>query len=556
MIFKQILRLVEDIITQLGYQVPEGLLAVEPPAHAGGDVSVNAPMLLAKGAGKSPRVIAEEISVALQSNAYIDEVSIAGPGFLNIVLSNAFYLDIAKQLSAGDETRFASSLLLPESERKNISVEYVSANPSGPLHIGNARGGPLGEAISRVLSARGHNVTREFYVNNIGGQANRFAASVLHFYALQFGREAAFPEDGYQGDYVKELASNLAAAHGDTLIQGDEAAWVENMRKAAIGKMVENTKAVVERMGISFDLWFWENTLQEKGGITECLTLLEEHGATVKNDGALWLKAGFQDDDRETVLVKSDGSTTYFTNDLAYHLDKLKHRNNDIAVCLLGADHSGHPPRMRAGMVAMGLQAIQYQAVVYQYVQLKKDGKTLDMSKRTGKFVSAAEVLDEVPRDVFVYFMVSKANETHVDFDLQLAKDTSEKNPVYSIQYAHARVASLISRAATQNLYPGDVSGDLSETERRLVRQLSAFPTIVGEAAESYRINLLCQYLQELAARYHQFYAQNRVVDPGAVEASTSRLALSELTRKTIKLGLNLLNISAPESLSRESVAG
>ncbi len=555
MIFKLILKTIEDVLTQLGYQVPDGLLAVEPPAHAGGDVSLNAPMLLAKDAGKSPRVIAEEISDVLRSNPHVEEVSIAGPGFLNITLSNAFYLEVASQLSAGDEQEFASKLLLPDADRKKISVEYVSANPSGPLHIGNARGGPLGEAISRVLSARGHKVTREFYVNSIGGQANRFAASVLHFYASHFGREYQFPEDGYQGDYVKELASNLAAAHGDALIQGDEATWVEQMRKAAIERMVENTKAVVERMGIHFDLWFWENTLQEKGGITECLALLEAHGATVKNDGALWLKAGIQDDDRETVLVKSDGSTTYFTNDLAYHVDKLTHRGNDIAVCLLGADHSGHPPRMRAGMVALGLEASQYQAVVYQYVQLKKDGKTLDMSKRTGKFVSAAEVLDEVPRDVFVYFMVSKANETHVDFDLQLAKDTSEKNPVYSIQYAHARVASLISRAATQNLYPGDVSGVLSETERRLVRQLSAFPTVIGEAAESFRINLLCQYLQELAARYHQFYAQNRVVDPGAAEVSSSRLALSELTRKTIKLGLNLLNISAPESLSRETVA-
>ncbi|CAN5201907.1 arginine--tRNA ligase [soil metagenome] len=552
MIFTTILNVIEEVVVALGFSLPEGILATEPPAHVGGDVSVNVAMLLAKQTGANPREVAEKLAEALRSHEKIAEVTIAGPGFLNLVLTDQYYREVAFDLALGGAEGVRERLLLPEGERKKVSVEFVSANPSGPLHIGNARGGPLGEAISRVLAIQGHTVTREFYVNNIGGQANRFAASVLHFYAAKFGTTFPFPEDGYQGDYVKELAESIAATQGSALIQGEETSWVEAMRKVAIGEMVENTKTVVGRMGVVFDLWFWENTMKEDGAITHCLELLEKNQATVQKDGALWLKSGFQDDDRETVLVKSDGTTTYFMNDLAYHVDKLQKRGNDYAVCLLGADHSGHPPRMRAGMEALGLQASQYRAVVYQYVQLKKDGQMLDMSKRSGKFVSAAEVLNEVPRDVFVYFMVSKANETHVDFDLQLAKDTSEKNPVYSIQYAHARIASLITRAAESSLHPGAPAKSWSETERRLVRQLSSFQTVVAEAAQSYRINLLCQYLQELAARYHQFYAHSRVIDAEHPDASASRLALSEITLNTIKLGLNLLNIEAPDSLSRE----
>jgi arginyl-tRNA synthetase len=549
MLFNDILQLFEGAVTDLGHKLPAGTVVSEPPSHTPGDVSCNVAMLLAKSLQQSPRELAQELAEKLEKLEHIEEVEVAGPGFLNLKLSQSYYLQLASRLNAED---LSSALLLPESQRKKVSVEYVSANPSGPLHIGNARGGPLGEAISRVLQARGHAVTREFYVNNVGGQANRFAASVLHFYAGHFGQTCEFPEGGYQGDYVKTLAEELAKEDGGSLLHADASEWVELMRGKAIAKMVAATKKVVEKIGIHFDLWFSEEEMLKDGSVAKCLALLETRGATIAKDGAIWLKAGFQEDDRETVLVKSDTSTTYFMNDVAYHLDKLQKRANDVAVVLLGADHSGHPPRMRAAMEAVDLRADVYRAVVYQYVQLKKDGQLLDMSKRTGKFVSAAEVLEEVPRDVFIYFMVSKAHETHVDFDLQLAKDTSESNPVYSIQYAHARVASLLQKAAADGFELGNTEQEYSETEKRLLRHLGQFKAIVGEVSESYRINLICQYLQELAARYHQFYAHNRVIDKSSQATTSSRLTLSKLTKDTIKLGLELLSITAPDSLSRE----
>jgi len=547
--------LIENLVAvsceALGFSYPEGVIITEPPAHIPGDYSVNVALQLSRIIGKPPREIAESIAGLLRENREIAAVELAGPGFLNISLSAHAYVDALNRLAA--QPNMLHFVQLPVAERQKISIEFISANPSGPLTVGNARGGPIGEAICRVLAAQGHHITREFYVNDIGGQANRFGASVLHFYAAEFGQERAFPEDGYKGEYVKELAHDIAESSGRSVLEVPEDGQVEAIRQLAIARMVEACKTVIARMGIKFDRFFWQSELHQNDELLKTLYALKDHDATLEKDGATWLKSGLRDDDRETVLVKSDGSTTYFLDDLAYHEDKLIGRKNDRAVCLLGADHSGHPPRMRSGIQAMGINPDRYQAVVYQYVQLKENGQPAEMSKRAGKFVTAAQVLDEVPRDVFTYFLVSKSNDTHVDFDLQLAKDTSEKNPVYSIQYAHARTFSLLRKAETEGLAPElPKIMTFNASEQALLRQLASFAQTVTEAAETFRINLITQYLTDLAARYHQFYAQNRVVDATQKDQTAYRLLLSSLTQKTLHAGLQLVNISAPEQLSRD----
>lgn len=527
----------------LGCELPGSVSISEAPAHANAEYATNVALVLAKSLGRSPRDIAEQIAASLQTSDLVDFVEVAGAGFLNMVLTDAAYT--ARLHAMAQDV--LEPVRLPRELRQNLNVEYVSANPSGPLHIGNARGGPLGEAICRLLEAQGHVVTRDFYVNDIGGQADRFAASVLHFYAAELGEERDFPEDGYRGDYVKELAAAIAADKGRSIL--DDANPVEAMRQEAIACMVDQIRATTDRIGITFDRWYWQHELHDEGLIERALTLLREHGATLEKDGALWLKSGVRDDDRETVLVKSNGTTTYFLDDLAYHLDKLLLRQADRAIVLLGADHSGHPPRMRAGLQAMGLRAEQYDAVVYQYVQLKVDGQVVGMSKREGTMVTAEQVLNEVPRDVFTYFMISKANETHVDFDLELAKDTSEKNPVYSIQYAHARICSLLEKAGEAGDLPAKYKWFSAEIA--LLKQLDRFSEVVALAAQEYRVNLVAQYLADLAASYHHFYAQHRVVQAEHGEARAVRLRLSLQTKATLAAGLHLLNIEAPVSLGR-----
>lgn len=545
--------LIESTCQELGYTYPDSVVITEPPVHIPGDYSVNIALQLSRELQKPPREIAETIAEKLRGHEDIKDVELAGPGFLNIRLSDQTYQKALIHLSEEAKTSLFNRVLLPPAERKPVSVEFVSANPSGPLHIGNARGGPLGEAISRLLEAQGHTITREFYVNDVGGQANRFGASVLHFYAAELGQEKPFPEDGYKAEYVKELAHNIIEENGDSILRLPEHEQVDAIRQLAIARMVEGVKKITARMGINFDRWFWQSSLHQDGKLVATIYRLKQNGATLEKDGATWIKSGITDDDRESVLVKSDGTTGYFLDDIAYHIDKLEDRGNAWAVCLLGADHSGHPPRMRAGLQGAGISPDRYQAVVYQYVQLKVDGEAVGMAKREGKFVTAEQVLNEVPRDVFTYFMVSKAHETHVDFDLQLAKDTSEKNPVYSIQYAHARIHSLLNRAAGEGFTP-HLFDDmvLNDSEQALVRQLADFADTVTEAAESYRVNLITQYLTELSARYHYFYSQNRVVQADHVTSTRYRLMLSFITQKVLAEGLRLVNISAPEQLSRD----
>lgn len=533
--------LLSSIISELGYTYTDPLIVSEPPAHMPGDFSTNIALQLATQAKENPRALAERIQEKLQTSEGIAAVEIAGPGFLNITLSDLWYHKAA-----------ASDLqhITPSQPSQKIIVEYISANPSGPLHIGNARGGPVGETICRSLEALGHTVAREFYVNDIGGQANKFAATVLHYYKEHFGKPTTFPEKGYPAPYVKDLAMEVVQEEGEKYLAIPEDEQVEAIRKTVIARQVAKIKASTDRMGIHFDRWFYQSEVEDSGYSAETLQELKDNGATLEKDGALWLKSGFQDDDRETVLVKTDGNFGYFLDDIAYHKDKLVARAFDIAIVPLGANHSGHIPRMQAAMQAIKLDPKRYQGVLYQYVQLKEDGETRRMAKREGTFVTSDDVLDEVPLEVFNFFMISKANETHLDFDLQLAKDTSEKNPVYYIQYAHARICSVLKRAEEQDAHDTDLPTEyiFSSEERQLLRHLSMFGDVVEEVAATYRTHILPTYLHELATRYHHFYAHQRIITDSLNETAI-RLRISRVSAAILKKGLELLNIVPLEQM-------
>jgi len=531
--------LLRQVCQQLEYTYPEGVIIAEPPVHIGGDFSVNIAMVLAKIAGTAPRAIAEEFKEKLAQFEEIGSVEVAGPGFLNIQMADSSYLHALHT----DTTNIP-----PAAQPKKISVEYVSANPSGPVHIGNARGGPIGETVVRVLQALGNSVFREFYVNDIGGQANKFSASVLHYYLEYFQVPSVFPDKGYPAPYVKELGEEIAKTEGDAISKLPAEERVEAMRPLAIQYMLNQIKQTTDHMGIHYDRWFFQSSVVQSGRSLKVLERLKANNATMEKEGAIWLKSGILEGDRETVLLKSDGTTGYFLDDIAYHEEKFLEQGFDTAIVMLGANHSGHIPRMRAGIQGIGIDPERYQGVMYQYVQLKEGEETRRMAKREGTFVTADQVLQEVPLEVFNFFMLSKANETHLDFDLQLAKDTSEKNPIYYIQYAHARICSVLARAKEGVVGELPQHYEFSPEERRLLIWLERFAPTVQEIGDTFRTHILPHYLHELASRYHHFYAYKRIVTDNTAETAV-RVRLSELTAATLRKGLDLLNITALEKM-------
>lgn len=524
--------LLAQALDELGHQYPADVVVSEPPPYVAADFATNVALQVAREAKGNPRELAEQIRQKLIATGQFTDIEIAGPGFLNLSLHDDPYTIALESLR--------ERLIERVGNPQNIVVEYISANPTGPLHIGNARGGPIGETIVRVLEAQGHSVHRDFYVNDIGGQANKFALSVLHYYKAHFGIESTFPEGGYPAPYIQELAESIAR-EGDDILHLPADQQVEAMRKRAIETQVAQIRGTADRMGITFDTWSLQSDLVASGRSADTLAILEAKESTIEREGAVWLKSGLQEDDRETVLVKSDKTTTYFLDDIAFYRMKLDEWGNDFGICVLGANHFGHIPRMKAGLTGIGLDANRYHGTLYQQVQLKEGGEKIRMSKREGNFVTADEVLDEIPRDVFSWFMLSKTAETHLDFDLQLAKDTSEKNPIYYVQYAHARIHSVLAKVGEATAAPKEA---YNAEERALIRHLSNFASVIAEVSQTYRTHLIPTYLYELATRYHHFYAHHRVMADDPSEAAL-RLSLSRLVADVLKEGLALMNIVA-----------
>ena len=502
-----------------------------------GDYSSNAAMLLAAPLGESPRDVAARLCTELErelgAQDSLERAEVAGPGFVNLFLSDAWFRRAMGALGAGE--RLGPT---PTESPERILVEFVSANPTGPLHVGGGRHAAYGDALVRLLSAVGHEVEREFYVNDAGGQVQRFAASLA---ARMSGDEP--PEDGYEGPYVDELAERLRT-------EGIDAADVEAIGHRGVELVLEEVRASLERFDVRFDTWFSERDLYARDEVDEALALLEQRGHTYRSDGALWLRSSDFGDDKDRVLIRADGEPTYLAADVAYHRDKLE-RGFERLIDVLGADHHGYAPRVRAAIAALGADPDAMEALIMRLVHIVEGGERAQMSKRSGDFVSLDELIDDIGVDATRWFMLWRSHDTTVDLDLELARRESSDNPVYYVQYAHARIASILRKAERQAgeagaPTPGTV---LEPAERDLVKRLLEFPDEVREAAARRGPHRICAYSTAVAADFHAFYRDCQVIGAEGEGVERSRLALCLLAKRTIAGALGLLGISAPERM-------
>jgi len=512
-----------------------------PPKPELGDYSSNAAMLLAGPLGDNPRAVADrlraELEQGLGASGSVDRVEVAGPGFVNLFLSDAWYRRaVAALIAAGDELGPA-----PVAAPERVLVEFVSANPTGPLHVGGGRHAAYGDAVVRLLAAAGHTVEREYYVNDGGGQIGRFADSIV---ARMTGGEP--PEDGYEGEYVGELAERIAA-------EGIDPADREAVGARGIELVLEQVRGTLERFGVSFDNWSSEKALYARGEVESALAELERRGHTYRSEDALWLRTTAFGDDKDRVLIRSNGEPTYLAGDVAYHWDKLQ-RGFDRLIDVLGADHHGYVARVRAAIEALGADAGAFEALIMNLVHIVEGGERAQMSKRSGDFVSLDELLDDIGVDAARWFMLWRNHETTVDLDLQLARSQSSENPVYYVQYAHARIASILRKAgaageAAESFDAAGASAALEPSEKALVKRLLEFPEEVLESAARRAPHRICAYSTAVAADFHAFYRDCQVVGAEGEGVEAARLALCLCAKRTIANSLGLLGISAPERM-------
>ncbi len=515
------------------------------PDH--GDFSTNLAMTLAKAERKAPRKIAEALVAALEDNPLCDKIEIAGPGFINFRLAATCWYEVLDQImEQGGE--FGRSQI---GAGTKIQVEFVSANPTGPLHIGHGRGAVVGDAVAAVLQAAGFEVQREYYINDAGNQIQTLGRSILLRLRELQGETIEFPEDGYQAKYVVELASKYRSEQGD-LSDFSEQEAIEICARFGVEEILKWIETDLKEFGIEFDHWYSEKSLHDRGMVEQELTKLKAKGLSFEDDDALWLRTTEFGDDKDRVLIKSDGSHTYFASDVAYHMEKFD-RGFDRVIDVWGADHHGYIPRMKAMLTGLGHPPEDLEVLLIQMVNLLRDGKPYVMGKRSGNFITLKEVVSEVGRDACRFFFLMRRCDSQLDFDLELAKQQSSDNPVYYVQYAHARICSInrnaVEAGMTQPLI-GKIDYcrlELAE-ELALVKQLARYPETVVNAALSYEPHRVIFYLQDLAAQFHSYYNRYRVLvdDPATSQA---RLYLVNSVRTVLANALKLLGLSAPEQM-------
>lgn len=547
------------ILDALGRAVANGELPAEPlpafniekPANsANGDFSSNIALAGAKAFKKAPRMIAQSIAdnIDLEGTLF-EKVEIAGPGFLNFYLSQRYYSEIVKDVITKGEDYGASDF----GKGKKVLVEFVSANPTGPMHIGNARGGAIGDCLAAVLEKAGYNVSREFYVNDAGNQIEKFATSLEVRYLQLYKDGIEMPEDAYKGADITEHAKNFAAEYGDKYVEAESGERRKALVDFALPKNIAGLERDLLQYRIKYDNWFKESTLHADGSVTKIIEKFKELGVTYEKDGALWFKASEFGNDKDVVLIRANGIPTYIVPDIAYHYNKLVTRGYDKAVDVLGADHHGYVPRMKAALSALGIDENRLDCVIMQMVRLVRDGETIKLSKRSGKAITLTTLLDEIPIDAARFFFNLREPNSHFDFDLDLAAQETSQNPVYYVQYAHARICSILKKAQSSGITlrtPTDEELDLlnSPEETELIRHLSSLTDEVITAAKTYDPARITHFVIELATLFHKFYNAQRVIadDEGLIQA---RLYLCVAVKDTIKNILTMLKISAPESM-------
>ncbi len=530
-------------------EVPEFIIEV-PANKANGDYSSNAAMAGARSFRKAPRMIAESLVKYIDlTDTLFERVEIAGAGFLNFFLSQRFFGEILKDVIACGDDYGKSDY----GQGKRVLVEFVSANPTGPMHIGNARGGAIGDCLASVLDWAGFDVSREFYVNDAGNQIEKFATSLEVRYLQHFDSSVEMPEDAYHGQDITDHAETFIAENGDKYVNTSS----EERRKAlvdfALPKNIEGLERDLGRYRITYDKWFRESSLHNDGSVERVIEALKEKGVTYEMDGALWFKASQFGNDKDIVLIRANGLPTYIVPDIAYHYNKLVTRGFDKAIDVLGADHHGYIARMKAALTALGLDASRLDIVIMQMVRLVRDGETIKLSKRSGKAITLNTLIDEVPLDAARFFFNLREPNSHFDFDLELAAKQSSENPVYYVQYAHARICSILKKAQEQGIDLRTPSDDelallSSEEERDLIRHLASLTGEVVSAAKAYDPAKITHYVIELATLFHKFYNAHRVIvdDEGLMAA---RLYLCKAVRDTIKNILEMLKITAPQTM-------
>jgi arginyl-tRNA synthetase len=532
---------------------PAAVPLAPPASPEMGDVASPVAMALAKAARRPPREIAEAIAAALPGRSGVSEwlarVEVAGPGFLNMTLTPGALAAAVAGVGAAGDRYGAGSAATP----LNVLLEFFSVNPTGPPHVGHARHGAYGDSLARILVFAGHAVTREYYVNDHGRQMRTFGASLAVRYAQLCGREAEIPEDGYHGDYVTEIAAVIRGEVGDDLA-GDAAALTPEVveRFSARGEelMLEAIRDDLARFRVSFDAFFSERTLHAAGRVAAGVAALEAAGDAYRADGALWFRTSAYGDEKDRVLVRGDGDSTYLAADVAYHLDKAG-RGHDLLIDVLGADHHGYIARLHAVLAAGGYDPALLEVLTVQLVNLIERGEARKMSKRAGTLVTLRDLMDDIGVDAARFFLVQRSHETPLDLDLDLARSQSQENPVYYVQYAHARVSSILAQAgdrAAGTDRPTPAPAELDPAERSLVMRLMDWPEAVSEAEERRAPHRVVAYLIELAREFHAFYHRCRVVgEPADVEGF--RLDLCRATGTTIRTGLDLLGVEAPERM-------
>ncbi|MEH7248452.1 arginine--tRNA ligase [Neobacillus niacini] len=528
-------------------QIPDVILEI-PKEKAHGDYSTNMAMQLARVAKKAPRMIAEALIENFdRSKASIEKIELAGPGFINFYMNNAYLTDlIPTVLDAGDaygETTVGG--------KQKVQVEFVSANPTGDLHLGHARGAAVGDSLSNILAKAGYDVSREYYINDAGNQINNLAVSIEARYFQALGLDKPMPKDGYHGADIIGIGKSLAEEFGDKYVNVDGQERFEFFREYGLKVEMAKLQKDLEDFRVGFDVWYSETSLYKNGKIDEALKVLRDNGYIYEEEGATWLRSTDFGDDKNRVLIKQDGSYTYLTPDIAYHKDKLD-RGFEKLINIWGADHHGYIPRMKAAIQSLGYASDALEVEIIQLVHLYKNGEKMKMSKRTGKAVTMRDLVDEVGLDATRYFFAMRSSDTHMDFDLDLAVSESNENPVYYAQYAHARICSILRSGEEQGM-PVDKTADFSligaEKEIDLLKKLGEFPQAVSEAALKRVPHRVTNYIMELASTFHSFYNAEKVLDLEHPERTKARLALINAVQITLKNALKLIGVSAPERM-------
>lgn len=545
---RELTKIVEDSLKTLGLETIPSIEMEVPPKDFMADLATPVAMSLASILKKPPRKIAEELVNSIKDKSIFEKIEVAGPGFINFTFSKEYLYSELRRL-----IEYKSGFLRDDiGKGRKIQIEFISANPTGPLHLGHGRGGATGEALSSLLKAAGYNVEREYYLNDAGKQVKLLGLSVFARYQQLLGIEYPFPEEGYRGAYVEDIANTMIEEEGRKYLNVNFEEASDFFVDCSYKKILSTIKEDLRDFGIAFDSWQSEKELYEKGDVEKSIEDLRAKGLIYKKDGAVWFGSSGFGDDKDRVIIKQDGEYTYFTSDIAYHRKKVE-KGYDEIIDIWGADHHGYIPRVKAVIEALGYPKDRLKILLVQMVTLLRGGKPVQMSKRAGEFVTLREVMDEVGADIARFIFLTRRPDSHLEFDLEVAKAQSAENPVFYVQYANARINSIFAHAAEKSLgmqRPGDADLRLLTVneELKIIRKLLIYPMVFEGAVNAHEPHRITFYLQELSGMFHPYYNRCRVVSDD-VEVSRARLALCEAIRIVLRDGFQVLGISAPEKM-------